>query len=407
MIDQSRVTYPSVEGAECPFPVYELLRAEAPVYKVPGKPHYLVARHEDITYVLRHPEIFSSVRSRTGMTTTDHAGATTGASSFIETDDPEHKARRATLARPFTPGRVRIIEPSVHRLADELIDGFIDAEEVELVSQFCNLLPTMVISEMLGFGHEDLVWLQPWGLIEASGMYLLPPEEQEIQRGYSNVAIERLTAAILAREQTPTDDILSELIQQQTATFGCFDLDRVLADAATLYRGGIVTTAHLISSAFLLLLEHPEQMARVRADSSRIRVFIEECLRLEAPSQWNPRSVVQDTVLGGVAIPAGSHVLVLFASGNRDPEHFENPYEFDIDRPNAGDHTSFGLGTHFCLGAPLARLECKVAFEHLLRRLQDIRLAPGSTISHIRSASFRGVTALPLQFCKAEPALGA
>ena len=404
MIDPAKVTYPSVEGAECPYPVYDLLRSDARVYRLPGTNRFLVSRYDDIVHVLRHPDIFSSVRSRSGMNPFTHTGAsgTQGSTSFIETDDPEHRRRRATLAGPFTPGRLRALEPNIVRIVDELIDDFIAAGRVELVGQFCNMLPTLVISEMLGFGREHLHWLHPWGLVEASGMYLLPPEEQEIQRGYTITAIEQLEAGILERVRNPTDDVLSELITNQTREFGSFDMGRVLADASTLYRGGIVTTAHLISSAMLLLLGDPGQMAAITADHSRIRLFIEESLRVESPVQWNPRHVVVDTELAGVQIPAGSFVLMLFASANRDESRFEEPACFHTERANASDHLSLGYGSHFCLGAPLARLEARIAFERLLTRLHDLALEPGTEITHIRSASFRGVTALPLTFTSEE-----
>jgi len=149
------------------------------------------------------------------------------------------------------------------------------------------------------------------------------------------------------------------------------------------------------------MLEHPDQLAAVTADHGKIPRMFEESLRLEDPVQWNPRLATRDVEIGGVSVPKGAYVVIVFGSGNRDERVFEDPERFDVSRANATEHLSFGYGNHFCLGAPLARLEGRIAFERLLSRLTNIRLADDNDLTHITSAIFRGLNRLVLEFDRA------
>jgi cytochrome P450 len=213
---------------------------------------------------------------------------------------------------------------------------------------------------------------------------------------------EYLEAAILDRHASPRDDVLSEIVHAQVERDGELRLDYLRAEAGLLLAGGFVTTAHMIASAMLLLLRHPDAHERVRADRSLIKKLLEEALRVESPVQWQPRVTTVDTEVAGVEIPAGSLVLVLLAAANRDDAAFAAADELDLGRPASPPHVAFGYGTHFCLGAPLGRLEGRIAFERLLTRLGAIRLAEGQeAVTSLESTIFRGPKALHLTFERA------
>jgi cytochrome P450 len=188
------------------------------------------------------------------------------------------------------------------------------------------------------------------------------------------------------------------MVQEHANLFGRLDLGKATADVAIMLTGGIVTTAHMVANTMLLLLRNPDQMAAARADMGLIPRVLEESLRLESPVQWQPRWATEDTELGGVVIPEGAQVNVLLGAANRDGDVFPASDEFATDRPRSSDHLAFGYGVHFCVGAPLARLEGRVAFEQLLRRLTSIRLLPESDLGPIDSLVFRAPRALHLAF---------
>jgi cytochrome P450 len=396
----AEVAYPSTEGAECPYPFYDRIRNEAPIYELPDRPNvFAVSRFEDVAEVARNTEVFSSVESRSGLNPFDHLGAKGPRPSMIESDDPAHKAARDLCFQPFKPGRIKAYDPMVTELVDELIDGFASRGRMEFVEEFAAPLPILVTCRLLGLPLSDYDLIRQWGALEVSGLAWMPEERQQQQLESAKGMAPYITEKLLERREAPGDDILSELIQRQIEAHGEFDLEWVRTQAAVILAGGIITTAHAISSGMLLLVEQPERMAEVRADLGLVPKLTEEILRIESPVQWVPRRVTRDTELGGVSIPAGAHVLLMWGSANRDPAAWDAPEEFRVAREGVARHMAFGLGAHFCLGAPLARLEMRIAFERLLTRLDDLRLAADAPeIRHIDSPSFRGIRELPLEF---------
>ena len=223
--------------------------------------------------------------------------------------------------------------------------------------------------------------------------------EREVECAQSELEAQQYFAAKLdERRQEPRDDFLTELCTARLGEAGPLDNKEIFYLLLQLLVAGHETSASLISSAMLLLLKHPAQMAAVSAEPSLIPNFIEESLRLEPPIKAFFRVAKTDTELAGVKIPTGSRLAVLYASANRDEAHFAEPERFDIYRENASDHLAFGLGIHYCLGAPLARTEARIAFEVLLGRLKDIRLGAGNDFTHTPSFIFRGLKALHLEF---------
>jgi len=212
----------------------------------------------------------------------------------------------------------------------------------------------------------------------------------------------RITAEILERVEHPTDDGLTETIQAQIADDGAFNLGMVRADVGQFVGTGITTTGHLVSSAMLTLVEQPEVMEQVRSDTSKLRNFLEESLRMDSPLQWIPRVARQDTEIAGVPIPEGAYLITMIASANRDDAKWgEDAEQFCPHRANAIDHLAFGKGPHFCIGAPLGRLEAQIAFERMFARLRNIRLAEGTEPRHLVSPTFRGLAELHLEFDRA------
>lgn len=396
------IKYPSPEGAECPFPVYDYWRAEAPVYQLPDRPNvYVVSRDEDVRNVARDPDTFSSVGSRTRLNGFGYVGESTGGDTIVESDPPVHKAKHDLAFAALKPGRIREHAGWIQEIVDGLIDRFIDRGECEFVREFARRLPVAVTARFFGIPDEDLPLLEQWADLEVSGLSWMPQDRLDRQRRDADEMGVYLKGLVRDRHENPGEDFVSQLILLQTDRDGQPDLEEILAIAGNVLAGGAATTQHMLGGALLLLLEHPDQLERCRQEPAWIQRVLNEAMRLESSVQWVPRIVMRDTEIAGVPIRAGSYVLIVFASANRDPERFEDPAHFDPARRNVGDQIAFGTGIHSCIGAPLARLEGRIAIERLLARLGDIRVAPGQEIRHVPSPSFRGLEALPILFTKA------
>jgi cytochrome P450 len=393
--ESQRINWPSLETAECPYPIFKDLREQGGVHRVPGENEFIVSSHELVSAALKTPEIFSS-------STPLAAEAQPGwESSVFSSDPPDHTVKREIAYRSFNPGKLREYTPMIQSVVDELIDDFVDDGECEFVTQFANGMSSRVMFNILGLKTEDWAWSADIEF-EGAGVRFLPPELQQLQDRDGIRLNEQMTAVVEERVQHPGDDAISHLIEGHRERTGEVTIPYLAAESTVLLLGGVLTSAHLSGSAMLLLLQHPEQMERVRADPKRIPRMLEEALRLESALQFMPRYVKADTELGGLAIPEGSIVLLVFAAANRDETTFEDAEAFDPERSNVKRHVGFGLGPHFCLGAPLARLEGKIAFETLFDRLGEIRLAEGSNdFRHIDSAFNRGPKSLYLEFDRA------
>jgi cytochrome P450 len=401
MRTESPVSYPSPELLECPYPFFDEAREQTPVYQDPETGIFLVFRHEDIAFALKNDHIFSGVNGRI---------AYRGASMISATDPPDHKVVRDLAYRPFTPGRLRSYEPIVERYAHALIDRFATSGKVELVNEFAIPLPGLVICELMGLptegdAFEVILDRMSMRSTDQSHRVLITAGTGPSPSDMLSSMHEEMRQAILERHEKPTSDILSELVVHNVRSSGELDLELLVTIGTELLAGGLLTTAQMIANGLLLLLENPAAMEKVLADpGGRIPWMLEETLRMESPVQSRERVTTQDVELSGVTIPAGSAVLLIHASGNRDPRRFTDPGRFDVDRSRKElkQHFGFGLGRHFCLGAPLARMEGGVAFKCLFSRLRGIRLAEGENdFSHIDFTHFRAVRALHLEF---EPA---
>ncbi|MBV8358798.1 MAG: cytochrome P450 [Deltaproteobacteria bacterium] len=389
---------------ECPFGFFARLRCEPPIY-VPDARFFLVSRYQDVQQVLLHPEVFSSAGSpgvRRKLAPEVLQVMSKGfrpRPSIQTTDPPGHQRYRSLFSKAFSSRRVVQLEPCIRRTANELVDKFVNDRKVDLVSQFAVPLSLTVFAGILGVPRADIAILKRWSDDAAAPLGEKITRDREVECAHSELEAQQYFAAKLdERRLEPRDDFLTELCAARLGGARPLDNGEIFYLLLQLLVAGHETSASLISSAMMLLLKHPVQMAAVSAEPGLIPNFIEESLRLEPPIKAFFRVAKTDTELAGVKIPTGSRLAVLYASANRDDTHFADPEQFDIYRENASEHLSFGLGIHYCLGASLARTEARIAFEVLLGRLKDIRLGAGNDFIHTPSFIFRGLKALHLEF---------
>ncbi len=411
--DITKVNMVSPEVLECPYPYYERVREEAPVHQTPLG-FWAVSRYEDVLSVVRNPEMFSSLAQSNSFVTPPPPEVIEIAkqgyprvNTLLSNDPPSHTQFRNLVNKAFLPKRVAQLEDSIRKIANDLIDAFINDGKVDLVEQFAVGVPLTVIADALGVDRADMPKFKKWSddsVAPLSGM--LTPERQ-IECAHSRIEFQKyMVDRVREREENLRDDLLSDLVQArfdsgERAGEG-MTMPEMLDVIAQLLVAGNETTTKLIAAATLMLVENPEQMAKVRADHSLIPNLVEEALRMEAPVQMLPRFTKDDVEVGGVVIPKGSVVMAMYGCANRDGGKYPNPNMFDIERDNARTQLAFGQGPHFCVGAALARSEARIAFELLLSRLNNIALANVDTPTHRElSMTLRGLTNLHLTFTPA------
>jgi cytochrome P450 len=381
----------------CPYPVYAHLRAEHPVHWVPALSAYAVTRHADVLDVLLRPEDFSSTRqSGPGAATAlarmvaadaSYPAAVQAAAvrrvdiaekgaSLVNCDPPRHGQQRTLMNKAFAPRRVLALEAPIAELAESLVDGFLPRGQADLVRDYAVPLPMTVIARALGIDDVDQPTLKRWSdcFVRANGKPTLPREDIVALLTGLDECYDYFTAAMASRLAAPREDLISDV-----AAAGSVLCHEEQLQTLTLFLiGGNETTQSLISSCAAALALDPVLQGRLRADPSLVTVFVEEVLRLEPPAQGLFRTATRDTTAGGVPIAGGEFVWLLYAAANRDPEQWPDADEVRLDRAAEGRrHLSFAQGPHFCLGAPLARAEARIAIEVLLRRTRSVRLAPG------------------------------
>jgi cytochrome P450 len=254
--------------------------------------------------------------------------------------------------------------------------------------------------EIIGLPEGDEPRFERWFSGQGPrGARLAPPEQQREELENRQELARYMRELVLERAERPGSDYLSELTRAQIARDGAIDVPYLVTEAVGMFGAAAATTAHFIGNAVLVLLQRPDELARVRGDRTRLRPLLEEVLRLESPVQWSSRVAAVDTSLHGVEIPAGSNILLLWAAGNRDDATFADPERLWVGRPLvAKQQLAFGYGMHRCIGAPLARLEAVIALEQLLERLPGLRLADGTEITHVHAMNQRAPQALPIRF---------
>lgn len=368
-----------------PYPFYAGLHRHGPVCRVePGDRYsYVIHGYEASAQVLRDSATFK-VMDETLLgakpTWSGNRAHAVFMNSVFFTNAPRHTRMRKMFNQAFTPRRVNALDPAVERLTADLLDRLAEqaagGAKVDFMSEFAFPLPANVLGELLGVPEADRAWYRPRALALGAILELggATPENVAV----ANVAAEEITGYFgglaALRRADPRDDMISALVQAMESEGGRLSDEELLANLIVVFNAGFVTTTHLLGNGLTLLLERPDELARLRADLSLAPRYVEEILRYEVPTHFSVRWVEQDTEVAGVPIPAGCWVLVLLAAANRDPAHFAHPDVFDPDRTEAST-LSFGAGAHYCLGAALARLEGQRGLAMLLDRFGDIRLA--------------------------------
>jgi cytochrome P450 PksS len=385
-----------------PFPFYARLRDAAPIYRVTlpgGRPAWLVARYDDVAMVLKD-ERFAKDKLN-ALTPEQSAREPWMPAMFrpltrnmLDLDPPDHTRLRALVQKAFTPGLVEQLRPRVQYLADRLLDSLRGRTHFDLIRDYALPIPTTVIAEMLGVPPADRHRFHRWSRAIVSinpsslGTLLVLPHVWAFLR-----LIRRL---IRSKRAAPGDDLLSALVRAEEAGDRLSE-DELVAMAFLLLVAGHETTVNLIGNGMLALLQHPDQLARLRAEPALLRLAVEELLRYAGPLETaSERYAREEIMVAGVTIPRGEQVFAAVASANRDGRQFPDPDRLDVARePNR--HLAFGLGPHFCVGAPLARLEGQVAIGALLWRASDIRLAvPAEALRWRRGLVLRGLESLPV-----------
>ncbi|MCW2860261.1 MAG: Cytochrome [Actinoallomurus sp.] len=384
-----------------PFPFYRTLRGQGPVCRVVtvrGIEGWLLTRYEDGLAALSDSRFSSDLLDATDTRLLDQLPSAERESflrSMIRVGPPDHTRLRRLVSTAFTARRVAALRPRVQEITDGLLDAVLPAGHADLVADVALPLPVTVITEMLGVPLEDREGFQEW----TDTLLAQDPEhfDKDVTDGAWRKMWAYLEDLLAAKRRRPADDLLSALITARDDEQR-LEEDELVSMAFLLLVAGYITTVNLIGGGVAALLAHPQQLKLLRDDPGLLPGAVEEFLRYDGPV--NPglvRFPTEDVKIGGVTIPRGATVLIATAIADRDPAQFTDPDRLDVTR-TPGAHLAFGHGAHYCLGAPLARLEGEIAIGAILRRLRDLALAVPPEDLRWQVASLRGPKALPVTF---------
>ncbi|MGB2694350.1 MAG: cytochrome P450 [Dehalococcoidia bacterium] len=386
-----------------PYSVYARLRAEDPVHESPFGA-LVFSRYADCVAILRDPLSSSDQRNAEVYQQAVADGAievderVIDAEPFLFLDPPDHTRLRGLVSKAFTPRVIERLRPRIEVWVDELLDAVAKKGSLEVIEDIAYPLPVNVICEMLGVPSEDHVRFRDWSREAARSLdpvELLPPEALEARTRTIESFRDYFSELIEKRRTNPRDDLLSALIAAEEAG-DKLNKEELLATCILLLVAGHETTVNLIGNGMLALLRNPDQLDLLRSEPALAQSAVEEILRYDPPVQMTVRSALEDMDVRGLTLPKGTQSVILLASGNRDEAEFPNAERFDIRRAD-NHHLAFGFGIHYCLGAPLARVEGEIALRSLVQRFENLQLQTEAP-EYKENIVLRGLASLPVAF---------
>ncbi len=402
---------------ENPYPYYDEMRAKCPVQREAFRDVFMVTGYDEALEIYSNPTTWSNCNTVAGPgfpvplvgddisdLIEQHRDELVFSDQLPSFDPPKHTAQRGLLMRLITPKRMKENEEFMWGLADRHIDEFLGKGECEFIAEYASSFTLLVVADLLGVPESD------FGIIKSRMGNHHPAEQPLGEQDHKPLEYlyDQFIEYIEDRRRNPQNDVMTSMA---TATFpdgSTPPVHDVALIAANLFAAGQETTVRLLVASLRMLGERPDLQDLLRRERHRIPAFIEEMLRLESPLQGSFRLARRGTSVGGVDLPAGTTVYVAEGAANRDPRHFENPDEFDIDRPNGRQHLAFAHGIHTCAGAPLARAEARVTLERFLDRTADIRISESAHgpagerhYDYIQTYLIQGITNLHLEFTPA------
>ena len=363
-----------------PYLQLDRLRAAEPVHRSDALQAWILTRYDDVLRVLRDHDTFSSDARQAGgqiaaALQEQRANSPLGDTrSVLASDPPEHTFLRGIVNRAFTPRSVELLRPRMEEIVASLLDELPDTGEWDLMDGLAQPLPVIVIAELLGIPSEDRAQFKVWSQHIALTTDIMQSQESiESIRQATSELVEYFGGFIEDRRRQPREDLISALVAAETEGRRLTGAE-VLAFAILLLVAGNETTTNLIGSGMRTLLAHPEAAAALRAQPERIPAAIEEMLRYDSPVQGIVRFATREVEVGDKTLRKGDVIMGMTGAANRDPDQFPNPTAFDLDRGDTR-HLAFGMGIHYCVGAPLARVEGAIAFRALLERWPSIEAA--------------------------------
>jgi cytochrome P450 len=382
-----------------PYPLYHRLRSEDPVHWDRFLHSWVVTRYPDVLHVLHS---FSADRTPTPdqLTAMDLSALNPIAKVMVKQmlfmDAPAHTRLRSLASVAFTPRRVEVLRDHIQQIADNLMDRVQARGGMDVIADFAAPMPAIVTAEMLGVPTEDHPNLKKWSadFAEMLGNFQHNPDRIPRVLESTNNLTAYFKSAIGEARVRPREGLIHSFLTAEVNGDRLTE-EEIIANCIVTMVGGQETTTNLIGNGLLTLLRHPEKLAQLRDNPALMPTGLEELLRFESPSQHTGRIAREDVELGGKRIRKGQAVMAIMAAANRDPDRFPDPDSLILDRTD-NKHVAFGSAAHFCFGAPLARIEGRIAFETILRRLPNLTIA--GPVTWRSNSGLRGLTALPVTF---------
>jgi cytochrome P450 len=386
-----------------PFPIFRRLQEEDPVHWSDPVRGWVVTRYDDVRAIAldramsadRVRPFFDVLPGEEQRRLADLGRYLTLWAVFK--DPPDHTRLRGLMNRAFTPRAVEALRPNIERIVDDLLDAIVARGSADMIADFAYPLPASVIMDMLGVPRSDLDVMKVWSddIALFVGIARATPDKYEKAQAGTRAMAAYFRRLVAERRKAPREDMISALIAAEEQAQHLTE-DEIVASCILLLFAGHETTANLIGNGVLAFLRHPAELAKLRARPELADNAVEECLRYDGPSGALARVVAVAHEMGGRELKAGERVYAWMNAANRDPRRFSDPDRFDIERPD-NRHLTFGHGAHFCLGAPLARLEAQIAFPRIFERLQGLELTTDK-FEWMDSLILRGVKKMPVRF---------